>query len=127
MKTESLAAMALMLALEDSVLNEDGEGIHPEAWELLFVAGSPLLTDLIDFDHHLPFLAMQTPTKEQIQLIYESYRSRLQSIALTPPLRAYRHALLADALFPHGHAAYLIRAAVLDAFIALLSKETRTQ
>lgn len=127
MQTESLAAMALMLALEDSVVNEDGAGIHPEAWELLFVSGSPLLTELIEFDHHLPFLAMQHPTKEQIQLVYESYRSRLQSIALTPPLRAYRHALMADALFPEGHAAFLIRTAVLDALITLLGRESRIQ
>lgn len=127
MKTDTLAAMALMLALEDSVVNEDGEGIHPDAWELLFVDGSPLLTELIHFDDHLPFKGMQTPSKEQIQLVYESYRSRLQSLALTPPLRAYRHALTADALFPQGHAAYLMRASVLDALVQLLAHETRTE
>ncbi|MGA1206201.1 MAG: hypothetical protein EBS77_00190 [Gammaproteobacteria bacterium] len=126
MNTDTLAAMALMLALEDSVVNEDGEGIHPDAWELLFVAGSPLLTDLIHFDDRLPFTGMKTPSKEQIQLVYESYRSRLQSLALTPPLRAYRHALMADALFPEGHAAYLMRASVLDALIPLLTYETRS-
>lgn len=123
MQTELLAAEALLLALEDSTRKGIRSGVQFESWDHVFSEGGPLLKALIPFAKDAPFSHLDLPSREQIQLVYETYRSRLQVISWMPPMQAYRQALLIDMLFPEGQAAFAVRPAALDALSQLLRRE----
>jgi hypothetical protein len=123
MQTEYLAAEALLLALEDSVSQGAPSGIRFESWDRVFSDGGPLLTALIPFHSQAPFRGLNLPSREQVQLVYETYRSRLQVISWMPPMQAYRQALLSDQIFPQGLAAFAMRPPALDALSELLRNE----
>lgn len=76
MKTEALAAEAVLLAVEDSVINGHSQGIHFESWDHVFAEGGSLFESLIDYQACEPFTGCDLPSREQVQLIYETYRSR---------------------------------------------------
>lgn len=123
MQTELLAAEALLLALEHSTHRGVRSGVQFESWDYVFSDGGPLLKALIPFSNEAPFSHLDLPSREQIQLVYETYRSRLQVISWMPPMQAYRQALLIDTLFPEGQAAFAVRPAALDALSQLLRRE----
>lgn len=123
MQTELLAAEALLLALEHSARNGAQSGIQFGAWDHVFSDGGPLLSALVPFSQDAPFSHLDLPSREQVQLVYETYRSRLQVISWMPPMQAYRQALLIDVLFPEGQAAFAVRPAALDALSQLLRRE----
>ena len=81
MKTEALAAGAVLLAVEDSVINGHSQGIHFESWDHVFAEGGPLFESLIDYQACEPFTGCSLPSREQVQLIYETYRSRLYVVS----------------------------------------------
>ena len=74
MKTETLAAEAVLLAVEDSVVNGHSQGIHFDSWDHVFSDGGSLLDVLIDYEAFEPFVGADLPTREQVQLVYETYR-----------------------------------------------------
>ncbi len=49
MKTETLAAEAVLLAIEDSVVNGHSQGIHLDSWNHVFADSGPLFDLLIDY------------------------------------------------------------------------------
>ena len=122
MKTEALAAEAVLLAVEDSVINGHSQGIHFESWDHVFAEGGPLFESLIDYQACEPFTGCDLPSREQVQLIYETYRSRLHILSWMPPTQAYKHAVEIDQFFPAGQAAFAIRPASIDALKHLLKK-----
>lgn len=87
MKTEALAAEAVLLAVEDSVVNGHSQGIHFDSWDHVFSDGGPLFDALIDYQAFEPFTGCDLPTLEQAQLVYETYRSRLHILSWMPQLR----------------------------------------
>lgn len=123
MQTELLAAQALLLALEDSVDNGVTQGIRFESWDLVFSDGGPLLSSLIAFDQHCPFTDLDLPSREQVQLVYETYRSRLQVISWMPPMQAYARALLIDQIYPEACASAAVHPVCLDGLSQLLDSE----
>ena len=123
MKTEALAAEAVLLAVEDSVINGHSQGIHFESWDHVFAEGGPLFQSLIDYQACEPFTGCDLPSREQVQLIYETYRSRLHILSWMPPTQAYKHAVEIDQFFPVGQAAFAIRPASIDALKHLLKSE----
>ena len=123
MKTEALAAGAVLLAVEDSVINGHSQGIHFESWDHVFAEGGPLFESLIDYQACEPFTGCNLPSREQVQLIYETYRSRLYIVSWMPPTQAYRHAVEIDQFFPAGKATFAIRPASFDALKHLLKSE----
>ena len=123
MQTELLAAQALLLALEDSVDNGVTQGIHFESWDVVFSEGGPLLSSFIAFDHSEPFSHLDLPSREQVQLVYETYRSRLQVISWMPPMQAYARALMIDQIYPEAAASQSLHPACLDGLTQLLGSE----
>ena len=123
MKTEALAAEAVLLAVEDSVINGHSQGIHFESWDHVFAEGGSLFGSLIAYQACEPFTGCDLPSREQVQLIYETYRSRLHILSWMPPTQAYKHAVEIDQFFPAGQAAFAIRPASIDALKQLLKNE----
>ena len=123
MKTEALAAEAVLLAVEDRVINGHLQEIHFESWDHVFAEGGPLFESLIDYQACEPFTGCDLPSREQVQLIYETYRSRLHILSWMPPTQAYKHAVEIDQFFPAGQAAFAIRPASIDALKHLLKNE----
>jgi len=123
MKTEALVAEVVLLAVEDSVINGHSQGIHFESWDHVFAEGGPLFESLIDYQACEPFTGCDLPSREQVQLIYETYRSRLHILSWMPPTQAYKHAVEIDQFFPAGQAAFTIRPASIDALKHLLKNE----
>ena len=123
MKTEALAAEAVLLAVEDSVINGHSQGIHFESWDHVFAEGGPLFESLIDYQACEPFTGCDLPSREQVQLIYETYRARLYILSWMPPPQAYNQAVEIDQFFPVGQAAFAIRPASIDALKHLLKNE----
>ena len=123
MKTETLAAEAVLLAVEDSVVNGHSQGIHFESWDYVFSEGGPLFDALIDYEAFEPFTGCDLPTREQVQLVYETYRSRLHILSWMPPTQAFLQAIQIDQFFPAGQAAFAVRPASIDALKKLLKSE----
>jgi hypothetical protein len=118
-----LAAQALLLALEDSIDNGVTQGIRFESWDLVFSDGGPLISSFIAFDRAHPFSNLKLPHREQVQLVYETYRSRLQVISWMPPMQAYARALMIDHIYPEACASESIRPICLDGLSQLLDSE----
>jgi len=123
MQTECLAAEALLLALEDSIRRGAQHGIRFESWDYVFSDGGPLLSALIPFSREAPFTRLNLPSREQVQLVYEAYRSRLQVISWMPAMQAYRQTLLIDQIFPEGQASFALRPPALASLSQLLRNE----
>ena len=88
MQTETLAAEAVLLAIEDSVVNGHSQRIHFDSWDHVFSDGGPLVDVFIDYEAFESFTGANLPTREQVQLVYETYRSRLQVLSWIPPTQA---------------------------------------
>ena len=123
MKTEVLAAEAVLLSVEDSVINGHAQGIHFESWDHIFSDGGPLFEALIDYQAYEPFTGANLPSREQVQLVYETYRSRLHILSWMPPTQAYLQAVQIDQFFPAGQAAFAVRPASIDVLQRLLKNE----
>ena len=123
MKTETLAAEAVLLAVEDSVINGHSQGIHFDSWDHVFSDGGPLFDVLIDYEAFEPFTGADLPTREQVQLVYETYRSRLHVLSWMPPTQAFLQAIQIDQFFPSAQAAFAVRPASIDALRELLKSE----
>ena len=123
MKTETLAAEAVLLAVEDSVVNGHSQGIHFDSWDHVFSDGGPLFDALIDYQAFEPFTGCDLPTLAQAQLVYETYRSRLHILSWMPPTQAFLQAVQIDQFFPVGQAASAVRPASIDALIKILKSE----
>ncbi len=123
MKTEDLASEALLLALEESIKARSSNGIAMDAWDTVFSEGGALLSALIPFQHSTPFTGLKLPSREQVQLVYETYRSRLHIMSCLPPIQAYRLAILSDQVFPDGQAQHALRPVVSQALARLISRE----
>jgi hypothetical protein len=123
MKTEALAAEAVLLAIEDSVVNGHSQGIHSDSWDHVFSDGGPLFDALIDYQAFEPFTGCDLPTLEQAQLVYETYRSRLHILSWMPPTQAFLQAVQIDQFFPAGQAASGVRPASIDALTKILKSE----
>lgn len=123
MKTEALAAEAVLLAVEDSVVNGHSQGIHFDSWDHVFSDGGPLFDASIDYQAFEPFTGCDLPTLEQAQLVYETYRSRLHILSWMPPTQAFLQAVQIDQFFPAGQAASAVRPASIDALTKILKSE----
>ena len=123
MKTEALAAEAVLLAVEDSVVNGHSQGIHFDSWDHVFSDGGPLFDALIDYQAFEPFTGCDLPTLEQAQRVYETYRSRLHILSWMPPTQAFLQAVQIDQFFPAGQAASAVRPASIDALTKILKSE----
>ena len=62
-KTETLAAEAALLAVEDSVVNSHSQRIHFDSWDHVFADGGPLFDVLVDYEAFEPFTGADLPTR----------------------------------------------------------------
>jgi hypothetical protein len=123
MATETLAAEAVLLAVEDSVVNGHSQGVHFDSWDDVFSDAGPLFDALIDYQAFKPFTGCDLPSLEQAQLVYETYRSRLHILSWMPPTQPFLQALQVDQFFPAGQAAFAVRPASIDALTKILKSE----
>jgi hypothetical protein len=89
----------------------------------VFSDGGPLFDILIDYEAFEPFTGADLPTREQVQLVYETYRSRLHVLSWMPPTQAFLLAIQIDQFFPSAQAAIAVRPASIDALRKLLNSE----
>lgn len=123
MRIELLAAEALLLALEHAVIAERKSAIPCESWDAVFEPGGALFAALIPFHQNAPFSGLDLPSREHVQLVYETYRSRLDSLSCLPPVQACRLALASDQIFPDGCAFKALRPVASAALERLLARE----
>ena len=72
----------------------------------MFSDGGPLFDVLIDYEAFEPFTGADLPTREQVQLVYETYRSRLHILSWMPPTQAFLQAIQINQFFPSAQAAF---------------------
>ena len=89
----------------------------------MFSDGGPLFDVLIDYEAFEPFAGADLPTREQVQLVYETYRSRLHVLSWMPPTQAFLQAIKIDQFFPSAQAAFAVRPPSIDALGKLLKSE----
>jgi hypothetical protein len=89
----------------------------------VFSDGGPLFEVLIDYEAFEPFTGADLPKRKQVQLVYETYRSRLHVLTWTPPTQPFLQAIEIDQFFPAAQAAFAVRPASIDALRKLLKSE----
>ena len=89
----------------------------------MFSDDGPLFEVLIDYEACEPFTGADLPKRKQVQLVYETYRTRLQVLSWMPPTQAFLQAIKIDRFFPSAQAAFAVRPASIDALGKLLKSE----
>ena len=102
MKTETLAAEAVLLAIEDSVVNGHSQGIHFDSWDHVFSDGGPLFDAFIDYEAFEPFTGADLPTRKLFQLVYETYpQGSMFLVGCLQLRRFYKQYKATNSFHPH--------------------------
>lgn len=81
----------------------------------MFYNAEPQCGVFIDYQAFEPFTGAVLPTREQVQLVYETYRSRLHVLSWMPPTQAFLQAIQIGQVFPAAQADYAVRSPSIDA------------